>query len=172
MDVSTDMQVRKISLKTPPLLTCLQHCAVVQSLSHIQLFATPWTAAQQASLSFSISQSLLKFMFIELMMPSKHSSSVAPFSCPQSFTASGSFPISRLFPSCGQSVGASASVLPVNFQGWFPLGFTCWSPCCPRDCQESSPAPQFKSINSSALSLLYGPTVISIHDYWKNHSFD
>ena len=131
-----DMQVRKISLKTPPLLTCLQHCAVVQSLSHIQLFVTPWTAAQQASLSFSISQSLLKFMSIELMMPSKHSSSVAPFSsCPQSFTASGSFPISRLLSSCvvltsgsfpmsqffvsgGQSIGvsASASILPVNIQ--------------------------------------------------------
>ena len=72
------MQVRKISLKTPPLITCLQHHAVVQLLSHIQLFATPWTAAQQRSLSFSISQTLLKFMSIELMMPSKHPSSIAP----------------------------------------------------------------------------------------------
>ena len=120
------MQVRKISLKTPPLITCLQHHAVVQLLSHIQLFATPWTAAQQRSLSFSISQTLLKFMSIELMMPSKHPSSIAPFSSwPQSFTASGSFPISQLFSSCGQSIGALGSVLPMNFQGWFPLGFTC-----------------------------------------------
>ena len=47
-----------------------------------------------------------------------------------------------------------------------------WSPCCPRDSQESSPVPQFKSIDSSALSLLYGPTLTSVHDYWKNHSFD
>ena len=47
-----------------------------------------------------------------------------------------------------------------------------WSPCCPRDSQESSPTPQFKSINSLALSLLHGPTLTSIHDYWKNHSFD
>ena len=121
------MQVRKISLKTPPLITCLQHHAVVQSLSHIQLFATPWTAAQQRSLSFSISQTLLKFMSIELMMPSKHPSSIAPFSSwPQSFTASGSFPISQLFASGGQNIGASvsASVLPVNIQGWFPWALT------------------------------------------------
>ena len=47
-----------------------------------------------------------------------------------------------------------------------------WSPCSPRDSQESSPAPQFRSINSSMLSLLYGPILTSVHDYWKNHSFD
>ena len=89
------------------------------------------------------------------------SSSVASFSsCPQSFPASGSFPMSQLFTSGGQNIGASASVLPVNIQGLFPLGLTVWSPCCPRDSQESSPAPQFKSINSPVLSLLYGPTHI------------
>ena len=95
------------------------------------------------------------------------SSSVIPFSsCPQSFPTSGSFLMSQLFASGGQSIGASASasVLPMNSQSWFPLG----SPCCLRDSQESSPAPQFESINSSALSLLYGPILISIHDYWKN----
>ena len=54
----------------------------------------------------------------------------------------------------------------------FLLDSLVWSPCCPRDSPESSPAPQSKSINSSAFSLLYGPTLISIHDYWKNHSFD
>ena len=88
-------------------------------------------------------------------------------SCLQSFPASGSFLMSQLFPSGGQSIGASASasVLPVNIRGWFPLGLTglnsllVWTP---RDSQESSPAPQFKSINSSALSLLYGPTLTSI----------
>ena len=102
------------------------------------------------------------------------SSTVVPFSsCLQSFPASGSFPMSWFFPSGGQQMGASASssVLPMNIQDWFPLGLT-GSPCSPRDSQESSPTPQFKSISSSALSLLYGPTLTSIHDYWKNHSFD
>ena len=81
------------------------------------------------------------------------SSSVIPFSsCPQSFPSSGSFPVSLLFTSGGQSTGASASpsVLPVNIQGWFPLGLTVWSPCCPGNSQKSSPSPQFKSINSLA----------------------
>ena len=93
-------------------------------------------------------------------------------SCPQSFPPSESFPVSWLFTSSGQSIGAtaSASVLPVNIQGWFPLGV--WSPCCQKDSQESSPAPQFKSINSSALSLLYGPNLTTVHDYCKNHSFN
>ena len=103
------------------------------------------------------------------------SSSVIPFSsCLQSFPASGSFPMSQFFTSGGQSVGVSASalVLPVNIQDWFPLGWTGWIFCCPRDSQESSPTPQFKSINSSSLSFLYSPTFTSVHDYWKNHSFD
>ena len=69
------------------------------------------------------------------------------------------------WPKIGASVSASVSVLPVNMQDWFPLEW-------PRDSQESSPTPQFKSINSLVFSLLYGPTFISIHDYWKNHSFD
>ena len=61
---------------------------------------------------------------------------------------------------------------PVNIQDWFPLGLLVWSSCCPRDSQESSPTPQFESITSLALSLLYGPTLTSVYDYWKNHSFD
>ena len=100
------------------------------------------------------------------------SSSAIPFSsCLPSFPASGSFPMSRLFASDGRSTGgsASASVLPMNIQGWFPLDWLIWSPCSPRDSQESSPTP---SISSSGLSILYGPTLTSIHDYWKNHSFD
>ena len=104
------------------------------------------------------------------------SSTVVPFSSSfQSFPASGSFPMTQFFKSGGQNIGASASVsvLPMNIQGWFPLGLTGlnWSPCCPRDSQESSPAPQFKSIYSSVLSLLYSPTPTSLHDYWKDHSF-
>ena len=103
------------------------------------------------------------------------SSSVIPFSsCLQSFPASGSFPMSQLLTSGGQSIGvwASTSVLPMNTQDWSPLGWTDWSPCSPRDSQKSSPTPQFKSINSLVVSFLYSPTLTSIHDYWKNHSLD
>ena len=103
------------------------------------------------------------------------SSSVILFSsCPQSFPASGSFLMSQLFASGSQSIGVSAStsVLPMNTQDWSPLGELIGSPCSPRNSQESSLTPQFKSISSSALSFLYGPTLTSIHDYWKNHSFD
>ena len=108
------------------------------------------------------------------------SSSVIPFSSRlQSFPASGAFPVSRFFESGGQSIGvsASASLLAMNIQEWFPLGFIQdWflvgSPCSPRDFQESSPIPQLRSINSLAFSLLYCPNFTSIHVYWKNHSFD
>ena len=89
------------------------------------------------------------------------SSSVVPFSSRlQSFPPSGSFPMSQFFASGGQSIGvlASASFLPMNIQDWFPVG----SPCSPRDSQESSPTPQFKSINSLALSFPYSPTITSI----------
>ena len=86
--------------------------------------------------------------------------------CLQAFTMSGSFPMSWLFTLGGQSIGASASVLPVNVQDWFPLGWTglisLWSKGLSL---LSSPAPQFKSNNSSGPSLLYGPTLTSIHDY-------
>ena len=148
--------------------------AVVQLLSCVQLFATPWTAECQASLSFTISQSLLKFMSTESVIHPIISSSVIPFSsCPQSFPHQG-LPMSQLFTSGGQSIGVSAlaSVLPMNIQNWFPLGWLVGSPCSSRDSQESTPAPQFKSINSLALSFLYGPALTSIHDYWKNHSFN
>ena len=113
------------------------------------------------------------------------SSSVVSFSsCPQSFPASGSFTMSWLFPSGGQSFGASssASVLPMNLLGWFPLILNdCLvqpilrlnkSPCCPRDTQESSPVLWFENISSLALSCLYGPILTSVSDYWKNHRFD
>ena len=105
------------------------------------------------------------------------SSSIVPFSsCPQSFPASGSFQMSQFFASGGQSIGvsASASVLLTNIKDWFFffLGWTGWISLLSRDSQESSLAPQFKSINSSALSFLYDPTLTSIQDYWKNQSFD
>ena len=103
------------------------------------------------------------------------SSSVITFSSfPQSSPASGSFHMSQLFASGGQNIGvaASISVLPMNIQDWFSLGFTGWISGSPRDSQESSPTPQFKNINSSVLSFLYSPTLTSIHDHWKNHSLD
>ena len=97
----------------------------VQSLSHVWLFVTPWTAAHQASLSFTISQKLLKLMSIESVMPSNHLVLCRTFSsCLQSFPASGSFPMCQFFSSGGQSIepSASASVLPMSIQDWFPLG--------------------------------------------------
>ena len=89
------------------------------------------------------------------------SSSVACFSCPQYFPESRSFPMSQLFPSDSQSIraSASASVLPLNIQGWFPSGLTSWISCCPWGSQESSPSSQFECISSLALSLLYGPAL-------------
>ena len=156
-----------------PCAVCQQSCEIVllvQSLSCIWLFLTLWTAACEASLSFTISWSLLKLMSIEPVMPSNHLILCHPLlSCLQSFPASGSFPMSQFFISDGQRIGASAStsVLPMNIQDGL-----LWSPCSLRYSQEPSPTPQFKSINSSALSFLYDPTVTSIHDYWKNHSLD
>ena len=103
------------------------------------------------------------------------SSSIAPFSsCPQSLPASGSFPMSQLFTWGGQSTGvsASASFPPKKSQGDLLQNGLVGSPCSPRDSQEFSPIPQFKSINSSALSFLHSPTLTSIHDHWKNHSLD
>ena len=101
----------------------------VQSLSHVQLFATPWTAALQASLSITNSQSLLKLMSTESVMPSNQLILCHPFSSLlQSFPALGSFQMSQFFASGGQSirVSASASILPMNIQDWFPLGWTGW----------------------------------------------
>ena len=103
------------------------------------------------------------------------SSSVVPFSsCPQSFLASGSLQMSQLSASGGQNIGVSAStsVLSMNTKDWSPLGWIGWSPCSPRNSQESSPIPQFESINSSVLSFLYSSTLTSIHNHWKNHSLD
>ena len=110
------------------------------------------------------------------------SSSVVPFSsCLQSFPASGSFLVSQFFTSGGQSIGASAtasaSVLPMNIQGWFPLGWTGLISLQSKGLQEfwsqvSSPAAQFESISSSVLSFLHSPTLTSIHDHRENHSLD
>ena len=100
------------------ILYCLSH-QLLFSHCCVWLFATPWTAAYQASLSFIISQNLFKLMSIESWCHPTISSS-----CPQSFLASGLFPMSQLFSPRDQSIGvsASASFLPMRIQGWFPLG--------------------------------------------------
>ena len=103
------------------------------------------------------------------------SSSVVPFSsCLQSFPASGSFQMSQFFISGGRSIGASASasVLPMNIQDWFPLGLTGWISLLSKGLSRVFPMPQLKRINFSALSFLYSPTLTSIHDYCKNHSLN
>ena len=103
------------------------------------------------------------------------SASVVPFSSRlQSCPESGSFPVCWLFTSDGQSIGASASasVLPVNIQGWFLLGSTGFIFLKSKGLSRVFSAPQFKDISSSVLSLLYSLILTSVYDYWKNHSFD
>ena len=123
--------------RKPHLPSCLCHLPEsqwwcensVQSLSCVRLFVTLWAAAHQASLSISNSRSLLKLMSIESVMPSNWLILCCPFSSHlQSFPASESFQMSPFFPSGGQSIGvsASASILPMNIQNWFPLGWTGW----------------------------------------------
>ena len=120
---------------------------------------TSWTIAWQAPLSTALSQSLLKFISIELVMLSNHLILCHPLLLPPStFPASGSFQMSQLFTSGGQSIGASALasneylVHPMNIQNWIRLDWQVWSPCSRRDSQEYSPTPKFKNINPSVLS--------------------
>ena len=134
----------------------------VQSLSHVWLFETPWTVAQQASLSITNSWSLLKLMSIELVIPSNH------------LLLHSVFPSIRVF--------SKESVLCITWPKYWSFRFSIspsneysglisfrielvGSPWSPRDSQESSPKLQFKNVNSSALSFLYSPTLTSIHDY-------
>ena len=115
---------KKEGFKAPGYRISICYLFIIQSLSYGALFAT---ATDQASLSFTVSQSLLKLMSIESLMLSKHPIFCHPFSsCPQTFPVSGSFPMGWLFASGGQSIGASAleTVLLMNIQGWFPLGST------------------------------------------------
>ena len=119
--------LEKVSVHSHPKERQCQFSSV-QLLSHVRLSVTPWTAACQGSLSITNSQSLLKLMFIESMMPSNHLMLCCPLSHLQSFPASGSFQMSHFFISGDQNTGvsASASVLPMNIQNWFPLGWTGW----------------------------------------------
>ena len=102
-------------------------------------------------------------------------SSVTPFSsCPQSFPASRSFPMSQLFTSGGQSIGVSAStsVLPMNIQDWFPLGWTGWISLQSKGLSRVFSNTTVQSTSSAVLSFLYSLTLTSIHDHWKNYSLD
>ena len=142
-----------IFLKLQP--ACLDiHIQVssVQSLSRVQLFATPWTAACQASLSFTVSWSLLKLTSMESVMPSNHLILCRHFLLlPSIFPRNGSFPFSWFFTSDGQSVGvsASASVFPMNIKGWFPLGLTGWI-----------------SLQSKGLSRVFSNTTVQKHQFF------
>ena len=146
-----------------------------ESLSHVRLFATPRITACQASLSITNSQSSLKLMSIESVMPSSHLILCRPLLLLPPFP-----PSIRVF-SNESTPHEVAKVLEFQLQhhslqrnpraDLLQNGLV-GSPCSPRDSQESSPTPQFKSINSSALSLLHSPILTSIHDHWKNHSLD
>ena len=147
----------------------MQNRSSIQSLSHVRLFVTLWTATRQASLSITNSWSLLRLMSIESVMPSSHLILCRPL-----------FLLPPIPPSI--KVFSNESTLRMRWPKYWSFSFSIipskeipgpvGSPCSPRDSQESSPTPQFKSINSSALSLLHSPTLTSIHDHWKIHSLD
>ena len=154
---------------------CVYLCiSSVQSISCVQLFATPWTAACQASLSIISSRSLLKLTSIESVMPSSHLILYCPLLLLPSI-----FPSIRVFP--------NESLLRIRWPKYWSFNFSIslsnehsglisfrmdWMGCSPRDSQESSPTPQSKSSNSSALSFHHSLTLTSIHVHWKNHSLD
>ena len=131
----------------------------------------PWNAAHKASLSFTSSLSLLKFMYIESVMLSNHLILCCPLLLLPSI-----FPSIRVFSSELAFQIRVAKVLELQLQHqsfqWILrvdilLDWQVWAPCSPRDSQESSPALQFEGIHFSALSLLFGPNLTSLHDYWK-----
>jgi len=151
----------------------------VQSLNSVWLFATPWTAACQASLSITNSWSLLKLMSTELVMPPNHLILCHPLLLlPLVLPSIRVFSIeSVLHISWPKYWSFSFSIRPSSEHSGLISFSTDWLDLLvgrskrSRDSQESSPTPQFKSINSSALSFLNSPTLTSIH-YWKNHSLD
>ena len=131
------------------------------------------TTACQASLFITNFWSLLKLMSIE-SVPSNHLILCHPLPLPSIFPSVRVLSKESVLHIRGLSIGvsASASVFSMNIQGWFPLGLTGLISLQSKESQEFSPTPQFKSINSLVLSFLYSPTLTSIHDHWKNHSFD
>ena len=150
-------------------ICCVFYCDLwlissVEVLSCVGHFVTPWMQNFRLPCP-SPAPGVYSNSSIELVMPSTHLILCRPlFSCLQSFPVSGSFPVSQFFTSGGQSIGVSASVLPMNipwiFRTDFLEGWLVGFPCSPKASQESSPTPQFKNVNSSALSFLYSSTHI------------
>ena len=147
----------------------------VQSLSLVQLFVIPWTAAHQASLSLTNSQSLTKLMSIESVMPSNHLILCHPLLLLPSILCSirifsNESALRIRWPKCWSF---SFNISPSNeHPGLISFRMDYLDLLSVQWTLKSSPTPQFKSINSLALSFLYSPTLTSIHDYWKNHSLD
>ena len=140
---------------------------IVLSVGHVLLFRTPWNAACQASLSFTVSQSLCKLMSIESVMLSNHLILCCPL-LPSIFSSKPAPCIREL-----KYWNFSFSISPSNeYSGLISFNIDWFDLLQSKGLLRSSPAPQFKSINPLALSLLYSSTLTSIHDYWKNHSFD
>ena len=147
--------------------------SLVHLLSCVWLFAIPWTAARQASLSITNTWSWLKLMSIVLVMPPNHSILCHPLSSLlHSFPAWGSFQMSQFFTSSDQSNGASASasVFPMNIQDWFPLGWTGWISLQSKELSRVFPNNTVQK--HQYFSFLHSPTLTSIHEHWKNHSHD
>ena len=148
----------------------------VQSLSRVRLFATPWIATHQTSLSVTNSQSLLKLMSIESVMPPRHLILLSP--SPPALNPSQHQGLFQWVYSSHEVAKVLEFQLQRQFFQWTPRTDLLYdglvgSPCSPRDSQESSPTPPFKSINSSVpTDFLHSPTLTSIHDHWKNHSLD
>ena len=150
---------------------CLQFYSV-QVLSRVQLFAPHGLQHARSPCPSPTPRAYSNSCPLRQWCHPTISSSLILFSSRlQSFPASGSFPMSQFFPSGGQSIGvsASASFLPMNIQDWFPLGWTGWVSLLSKGLWRVFSKPQFKNL---VLSFLYSPTLTSIHDYWKNYSFD
>ena len=151
----------------------------VQSLSHVRLFVTPWIAACRPPCPSPTPGVYSNSCPLSQWCHPAISSSVVPFSsCPQTLPTSGSFPMSQLFTSGGQSIGVSvsASVLPTNTQDWSPLGWTGWISLQSKGLSRvfsNTTAQLFNSqFNFLPLSFLHSPTLTPIHDHWKNYSLD
>ena len=168
------------------------HVCVLSCFSHIQLFVTIWTQFSSVAQScltlcdpmdYSMLGPPVHHQLLELVQTHVHwighaiqpSHPVIPFSsCLQSCPASGSFPISQFFASSGQRIGvwASASVLPMNIQDWSPLGWTGWISLLSKGLSRVFSNTTVQKHQFFSTSFLYGPTLTSILDYWKNYSFD
>ena len=145
-----------------------------QSLSGVWLFATSWTATHHTSLSITNSQSLLKLISIESVMPANHLILCHPLLSPSVFSSIRVFSNeSALRIRWPKYWSVSFNISPSNeHSGLISFRMDWLDLLAVQGSQESSPTPQFKSINSSALSFLSGPTLTSIHDYWKIRSLD